>query len=98
VRVQIVGRVANRVEGAAFTMHNHTYQLTANNGPNTLHGGVDGYHTRVWKAQAVKRGVKLELTSPDGDQGFPGTLQVRTPRSQQLARASRVLCVPFCLS
>ena len=73
---QIVGRVANRVEGAAFTMHNQTYTLTANNGPNTLHGGTEGYHTRLWGAKAVKDGVKLELTSPGGDQGFPGTLQV----------------------
>jgi aldose 1-epimerase len=73
-----IGRYANRIGGAQFTLDGVTYHLPANNGPNTLHGGPGGFHTKVWDATAVSTpngpGVKLTLTSPDGDQGFPGTL------------------------
>ena len=72
----MVGRVANRIENATFALNGTVYPLTANNGLNTLHGGTDGFHARLWTATQVNHGVKLELTSPDGDQGFPGTLQV----------------------
>jgi aldose 1-epimerase len=76
----LIGRYANRIGGAQFTLDGVTYHLPANNGPNTLHGGPGGFHTKVWDATAVSTpngpGVQLSLTSPDGDQGFPGTLSV----------------------
>jgi aldose 1-epimerase len=75
-----IGRYANRIGGAQFTLDGVTYHLPANNGPNTLHGGPGGFHTKVWDATAVSTpngpGVKMTLVSPDGDQGFPGTLNV----------------------
>jgi aldose 1-epimerase len=75
-----IGRYANRIGGASFTLDGVRYDLPANNGPNTLHGGPNGFHTKVWDATAVssKRGpgVKLTYTSPDGEEGFPGNLTV----------------------
>jgi aldose 1-epimerase len=75
-----IGRYANRIGGASFTLDGVRYDLTANNGPNTLHGGPNGFHTKVWDATAVssKRGpgVRLTYTSPDGEEGFPGALSV----------------------
>lgn len=73
-----VGRVANRVAGAAFRLDGVRHQLVANDRGHTLHGGPDGFDRREW--DLVDRGPRhavLELVSPDGDQGFPGTLHVR---------------------
>jgi aldose 1-epimerase len=75
-----IGRYANRIGGASFTLDGVRYNLPANNGPNTLHGGPNCFHTKVWDATAVssKRGpgVRLTYTSPDGEEGFPGTMTV----------------------
>lgn len=72
------GRVANRIGKARFTLDGKEYKLAANNGPNTLHGGKVGFDKKVWDAEAVetKNGpsVKLQYVSPDGEEGFPGTL------------------------
>ncbi|MBQ7736291.1 MAG: galactose mutarotase [Oscillospiraceae bacterium] len=71
----VVGRCANRIAGAAFSLGGRQYRLDANDGANTLHGGPDGYHTRRWQtAEAVEDSVTFYLDSPDGDQGFPGRL------------------------
>jgi aldose 1-epimerase len=76
----ITGRYANRIGGAKFTLDGAQYKLAVNNGPNTLHGGVKGFDKQLWQAKEVKGsdGVGLELThvSPDGDEGYPGTLTV----------------------
>jgi aldose 1-epimerase len=76
-----IGRYANRIGGASFTLDGVRYDLPANDGPNTLHGGPGGFHTKVWDAVAVhgKRGpgVRLTYTSPDGEEGFPGTMTVQ---------------------
>jgi len=77
-----VGRFANRIAGAAFELDGVTYRLPANDGPNTLHGG-SGFHARPWQlvdAQETPDGgyAELRLVSPDGDDGFPGALDVRT--------------------
>ena len=74
----LVGRYANRIAKAAFTLDGKRYSLAANNGPNTLHGGPTGFCRRVWAAK-VKSGTDgdaLELTyvSRDGEEGYPGTL------------------------
>ena len=52
-------------------------QATINDGVNMLHGGVEGFDKRNWKGEVVPEGVEFTLVSPDGDQGFPGTLAVR---------------------
>jgi aldose 1-epimerase len=74
----LIGRYANRIAGGTFTLDGRTYQLPLNDGPNTLHGGPQGFDRQVWKATPVGDGdvaaVQLELVSLDGDQGFPGTL------------------------
>lgn len=72
----ICGRVANRVGGAAFTLNERTYRLPANDGPNQLHGGENGFYRQIWDAKTVENGVAFSLESPDGDQGYPGRLRV----------------------
>jgi aldose 1-epimerase len=77
----IVGRYANRIARAQFKLEGRTYKLPANDGPNTLHGGVKGFDKVAWKAEPFERpgevGVVLTHVGPDGDQGFPGTLSAR---------------------
>ena len=72
-----VGRVANRISKARFTLDGKTYSLAANNGPNHLHGGLKGFDKVVWKAEPQPgAAVKFTYTSPDGEEGYPGTLAV----------------------
>jgi len=72
----IAGRYANRIADAKFTLDGKTYQLSANDGKNQLHGGKIGFSKDLWTAKSFesKSGPALELTliSPDGDQGYPG--------------------------
>jgi aldose 1-epimerase len=74
----LIGRYGNRIAGGSFTLDGTTYQLPLNDGPNTLHGGPTGFDDRVWEASDVSHGdvaaLQLHLVSPDGDEGFPGTL------------------------
>jgi aldose 1-epimerase len=74
-----VGRFANRIGGAAFTLDGRVYKLEKNNGPNSLHGGRRGYDRALWKAEAYKEKdgvyVRFEHESPSGDSGFPGKLR-----------------------
>jgi aldose 1-epimerase len=76
-----IGRYANRIGGAQFTLDGTTYHLPANNGPNTLHGGIDGFDSKLWQAESSigPHGpeVTMRYTSPDGEEGFPGTLAVK---------------------
>lgn len=73
-----VGRYANRIGGAAFTLDGRTYRLPANDGANALHGGPDGFDRRVWSVRRVVSGdvpaVTLDLHSADGDMGYPGAV------------------------
>lgn len=75
-----IGRHANRIGNASFTLNGITYQLDKNDGNNNLHGGFNGYHKRVWDANVYEtdKGQIIEFTyhSPDGDQGFPGNLDI----------------------
>jgi aldose 1-epimerase len=74
----LIGRYGNRIAGGSFTLDGTTYELPLNNGPNTLHGGPTGFDDQVWEAMDVSddevAALQLDLVSPDGDQGFPGTL------------------------
>lgn len=72
-----VGRNANRIAGAAFTLGGKTYTMAANEGANNLHSGPDCYHTRLWTlAEQTGSSVKLALDSPNGDQGMPGNARI----------------------
>jgi aldose 1-epimerase len=77
----LIGRYGNRIGGGTFTLDGHRYTLPQNNGANTLHGGPGGLHAHQWDVETfaddTAAGVHLTLTSPDGDQGFPGTVQAR---------------------
>lgn len=72
----LCGRVANRIGGARFTMDGRSWPLVANDGPNQLHGGPGGLGTRIWEMEtdAASGVVELRFASPDGDQGFPGSV------------------------
>jgi aldose 1-epimerase len=73
----IVGRYGNRIAHASFTLDGKVYHLPANDGTNTLHGGIKGFDKLVWHGREIPNGVELTLVSKDGDQGFPGTLTAR---------------------
>ena len=71
-----VGRYANRIGGARFTLNGREYMLPANEGKNQLHGGPRSYDKREWSAQVLSEtSVRFTLISPDGDNGFPGELE-----------------------
>jgi len=76
------GRVANRIAKGRFTLDGKEYKLAVNNGPNHLHGGLKGFDKQVWKSHPL-RGLRNEVsvefsyTSPDGEEGYPGTMEVK---------------------
>lgn len=76
----IAGRYANRIARGAFSIDGQSYQLATNDGANHLHGGVRGFDKRLWDAAEIREdaaaGVRLSLISPDGEEGYPGTLTV----------------------
>jgi aldose 1-epimerase len=74
-----VGRYANRIGGARFKLNDVEYKLAANDGPNHLHGGINGFDKVVWKVEETKADkdgavVKLSYLSKDGEEGYPGNL------------------------
>ena len=72
-----VGRVANRIAQGRFTLDGKTYTLATNTGPNHLHGGLKGFDKVLWHAEPqAGAAVKFTYTSPDGEEGYPGTLAV----------------------
>lgn len=74
-----IGRYANRIGGARFAIDGRQFQVSRNDGANTLHGGAQGFDKKVWRILEVRSGspaiVRMALTSPDGDQGYPGRLE-----------------------
>jgi aldose 1-epimerase len=75
----VVGRYGNRIAKGRFTLDGQTYTLATNNGPNHLHGGLKGFDKVVWKAEPLtgQTGIVLSRRSPDGEEGYPGNLDVR---------------------
>lgn len=75
-----VGRVANRIAGGHFVLDGTEHRVPCNNGPNALHGGPGGFDKALWAiveaGDAPRPFIRLAHTSPDGDQGFPGTLHI----------------------
>lgn len=73
----IVGRYANRIAGGDLVIDGVHHQLATNEGDTTLHGGPEGFNQRIWEVEEHDAShLRLALTSPDGDQGFPGRLRV----------------------
>ena len=76
----LVGRYANRIANGRFELDGKIYELELNNGPNHLHGGSNGFNRRRWSGEAISgggyQGVRFSRTSPDGEEGYPGNLDV----------------------
>ncbi len=74
----VVGRCANRIAGARFAIDGREHRVSPNEPPNHLHGGFKGFDKRVWDADASRNGtaVVFHRTSPDGEEGYPGALDV----------------------
>ncbi|WP_051229043.1 aldose epimerase family protein [Paludibacterium yongneupense] len=72
----LIGRWGNRIAGARFMLDGLDYRVDHNEGENHLHGGDTGFHLAMWQARVESGGLRLTHTSPEGDAGFPGTLQV----------------------
>jgi aldose 1-epimerase len=74
----LIGRYGNRIANAKFTLEGKTYELDKNDGPNSLHGGKEGFDTKIWTVEPVKDAqfptLKLTYVSADGEEGFPGKL------------------------
>ncbi|MCI2150910.1 MAG: galactose-1-epimerase, partial [Prevotella sp.] len=73
----LIGRYGNRICKGKFTLHGKEYQLAVNNGPNALHGGPTGFHSRVWDVQRISdQAAVLKYNSSYGEEGFRGELDV----------------------
>lgn len=77
----IIGRFGNRIAKGQFAIDGKSYQLATNDGDNHLHGGVQGFDKKLWQMQPFQQadsvGVELSYLSPDGEEGYPGNLQVK---------------------
>jgi aldose 1-epimerase len=73
----ICGRVANRIKGGEFTIHNAHFTIPVNNGPNSLHGGLEGFNAKIWEVTAQSAyEVTLHYRAKDGEEGYPGNLDL----------------------
>jgi aldose 1-epimerase len=90
----VVGRYGNRIAKGRFTLDGVTYQLAVNNGPNHLHGGVNGFDKKLWRPEPFERdgnvGIVYTLVSPDGDEHYPGTLTARVTYTLTPAKEVRI--------
>lgn len=76
----LIGRNSNRIENSEFSLNGKTYKLLNNDGRNNLHGGKFGFDKKIWEAETIdgdEPSLVLSLTSPDGEEGFPGTVDVK---------------------
>jgi aldose 1-epimerase len=76
----LIGRYANRIGGAKFTLDGKVYHLPVNNGPNSLHGGIKGFDQKVWTAKEIpgdEPALELTYFSKDGEEGYPGNLHAK---------------------
>ncbi len=73
----IAGRYANRIARGHFTLDGRSYSLPCNDGEHHLHGGPEGLARKLWRGERIGDSVRFTIASPDGDQGYPGTLEAR---------------------
>jgi aldose 1-epimerase len=91
----IIGRYANRIAAGAFSLDGVAHRLPRNDGPNTLHGGTEGFDVHVWEAAVAQPvddrvAISFRRTSPDGEMGFPGALDVEVTYTVSVDGALRV--------
>lgn len=90
----IVGRHANRLANGRFSLNGAEYQLATNNGPNHLHGGIKGFDKKLWTAAVITGNgddeLQLNYTSEDGEEGYPGELNVKVNYSLSNTNELRV--------
>lgn len=91
----IVGRYGNRIGGARFELDGREYRLTVNDGANHLHGGSSGFADKVWDArpfvnEAGEQAVEMSYLSPDGEEGYPGTLSISVTYTLTADNALRI--------
>ena len=92
-----VGRSANRIGGASFTIGSNTYNMAANENSNNLHSGPDFYHDRIWKVLShTESAITLELLSPNGDQGFPGNAVIKVTYALEPNGSLRIIYDGVC--
>src|SRR5690348_10028096 len=72
----LMGRYANRIAQGEIDIDGHRYEISRNRGTFTLHGGFEGFDRKLWAAEVTDGGVRLAYTSADGEEGFPGRLDV----------------------
>jgi len=88
----LIGRYGNRIAAGQFELDGTTYQLPINNDPNSLHGGFNGFDTKVWTATPIQDNgtvsLQLNYLSPDGEEGYPGNLDVQV--TYTLTRAQKL--------
>ena len=70
----LIGRYGNRIAGGTFSLDGKAYHVPKNDGDNALHGGIDGFNKKVWTGKEIPDGVELTYVSPNGEEGFPGTM------------------------
>src|SRR5262249_17029557 len=94
-----VGRVANRIARGTFTLDGRDYALAVNNGPNSLHGGRQGFDKVVWKAEDVSApegpAVRFSYLSKNGEEGYPGNLSVAVTYRLLSASDSEALKIEY---
>ena len=73
----IIGRVANRIANGEFQLNGKTYKLAVNSGPNTLHGGINGFNQKIFNYEILEDGIRFIYLSPDMEEGFPGNLYLK---------------------
>jgi len=86
----IVGRYANRIDSGKFELEGQTYSLALNDGDNHLHGGDKGFDKVVWRAELEGDSLVLRYTSPDGEEGYPGQLELRVSYTLTEANELRI--------
>ena len=86
----LIGRVANRITGAEMTLDGVAYRLTKNRGEHMIHGGTVGFHRRIWDAALDGDRLVLSLRSEDGEEGFPGAIEVTVTYSLDADNGLRI--------
>lgn len=73
----VVGRCANRISNALFSLNDKEYKIAKNNGPNHLHGGINGFDKKIFEYQVLNNGVEFFYLSKSGEEGYPGNLKLK---------------------